>query len=272
MANRKKGTFGGKRSSGPVAVQDDRVDERDTHPPLKPVGKEQLYLRDAEYETIYATVVHPGGVHGTPESLHPKPQAVRLFEKAIKHERTKLVFLKDGVPAIDKKTGKQKTEKIVTVTDKHRVLFFHGNYREWMSLVMPGNVVLTKDLSGIPSYGRPGKGDSVEPGKKKRDTSHLHKFKRTKPLPDKTPADGKRVFRGTIGLEGVLLDAGDGSRVATVPENKSFKEVAKAHKRELVSNDAATPYAYEEYCKFSNAARDQLKKEGRWHKAIKVKS
>jgi len=276
---RKRGTFGGKGTAEQLpgktdkkhpAMYDGQLLDRLTiaRKELKP-EKNQLRIRDAEYETLYVTVINYQGTEGLHPGIHPRPSVVKLMEKALSVEYVVPVVDKKGAPVVNPKTGLQKTEVKKRVSDTHRILFWSDYCLEWLSMIVSGDMIVTTDHSLLPPECKPHRVQQAEAQKSNR-AAHLKKFERTRPIPPVTPADGKRVFRGTIGKDGVLLDAGDGSRVATVPEGTPFKKAAKELKRELVGREDATPHAVEAYDQVSIEARERLKKEGLWKKPIRI--
>jgi len=202
---RRKGSFGGKKSEASKSA----APVPESKEVRKP-GKDELYLRDAEYEQIYCTVPCLKNMDGIHPGLYPKPMALRLHKKC-----------KNGM--ID-------------------VIFWSGYAHEWLSLSTTGEMIISTDLGRIPREDRPRRSHEVAKQKADR-AAHLPKFQRTKPIPEKIPANGKKAFKGKLGRVNVLLDIADGSKVCDVPEGTPFADAAKKHKRVLVSQSEATEYA-----------------------------
>jgi hypothetical protein len=205
---RRKGKFGGKR-------RDAESVEMESLPTLKNTkrapGKDELHIKDASYEETYATVPSNQGVEGSHIGLRPRSLPIRLFKKSP-----------------DKTTC--------------QVLVWNTYSHEWMSMTVPGDMLVSTEISLIPITERPRKVQDI--AKKKADrAAHLPKFQRVKPIPEKIPADGKKVFKGKLGRVSVLLDIGDGSKVCEVPDGTTFADAAKKLKRVLVSQSSATEYA-----------------------------
>lgn len=118
-----------------------------------------------------------------------------------------------------------------------------GNLGEWLETTVPLSYPLHPDLSTLPPEAQP-PDPKVEAVRARERAAHLPKFKRSTPLPEAQPNDGRRVFKGKLGERTYLFDAGDGQRFSEVPEGKTAGEVAKSLKRELIPQDKATPYAY----------------------------
>lgn len=137
-----------------------------------------------------------------------------------------------------------------------KVTMYADNLKEWLNLTVKSNFELTTDERYLSEMKKP-----VEKSKEERRAraAHLPKFQKTKPDPEKTPASGKKVFKGKLGSKSVLFDAGDGSTVVMLESGTNLKEAAKVAKRELVSQDDATPYAVWVFTQQWKASRQAVK-------------
>jgi hypothetical protein len=219
---RRKGTFGGKKfepKEQPAAATPAKSAKRVP-------GKDELYMKDAEYEQIYCTVPCLKNMEGIHPGLHPKPMALRLFKRC--------------------------------KNETFDVIFWSGYAQEWLPLNAPGDMIISTDLDRIPREDRPRRTHDVAKQKADR-AAHLPKFQRTKPIPEKVAANGKKVFKGKLGRVNVLLDIGDGSKVCDVPEGTPFADAAKKHKRSIVSQSEATEYAMYVFTEAWKAGRKALR-------------
>jgi len=268
---RRAGAFGGKGRQDTAEHQAAAADyevkplliER-----LKPRGKTELYLRDAEYAMIYVTVPSGVGLKGTTEALRPLPHMLRLFQKAVPRQVVthELVFDAKKKPVVDALTGKQKTrvKKVEVPSDAHRVIVYNDYAREWESLTLSGDTVVSTDLDRIPCHLKPS-GDPLKAtvGKATARRAGAGGFKRTKPVPEAQGPDAKRrVIIVTIGVTKGLYDVGDGSHAGDIPAGTKAKNAAAKLKRVLVCRTECGAYAMHVLVEKWKQGRRDMKKMG----------
>ena len=123
------------------------------------------------------------------------------------------------------------------------VKFWSKDLQDWLTI--DGNYIpmgTNKDV--LKDCPRPEKRAMSEAQKAalKKGASNLVRKEKAPPPPAKK-RDGKRGFQGTLGGSVHILDAGDGSVLATVKKSQSIKDLAKSKKLTLVKRAEASDYA-----------------------------
>jgi len=189
---------------------------------------------------MYVTVPAVGGTDGIPAALHPKAHVLRVVRKAVPRRGVVAIVGGDGKPAINAATGKPLTKVGDVPTDNHRVSIYNEYALDWLDITVPGDMVVSTDLTAIHAKDRPRDVDVSPMGEVtvRRRVVSKRRLEAPKPL-----TDGKRVFAVMIGSERRLYDAENFDFVGPIAAGEKPAVAAAHHKRVLVGFAAASHYA-----------------------------